>query len=101
MTGAAQWAAVEVFQYEMFVRSVLAPAAKVAGALCCGYGKFSQVASCIEARHQDKELKEYDLSRVSEGKESSRAVDQSQHTHYLDHNDMKSDQIQNQYFQQS
>ena len=40
LTSAAQWAAWEVIQYEMFVRSVLAPVAKVAGALCSGYGKF-------------------------------------------------------------
>ena len=40
LTSAVQWAAGEVIQYEMFVRSVLAPAAKVAGALCCGYGNL-------------------------------------------------------------
>ncbi len=45
---------------------------------------LSQVASFVEAWHQDKALKESDLWKISEGKDPSRAVDQSHHTHYLD-----------------
>ena len=51
-------------------------------------GEHEEKSSIRKHQHswsnQDKALKESDLWRISEGKDPSRAVDQSQHTHYLD-----------------